>query len=210
VALHPAVDRQPSDLGVEKRWSDAFRDTDLDPLLREAGVGRVVIVGAQTEYCVDGVTIQVLHVAEVSLTWLLGYQPTASMYRAAAKMSPESWSARDAHAIAEAVASGTLVRDIGLHDPEGVARDSLMLSAGTQAVSQAGMASYRESAFVPRPPWRALCDSDRRALLVDEPPVHDRLASHAGACARRHIGSLRRDPRLPRGSGDDLDTSRMA
>ena len=52
-ALHPAVDRQPGDFGIEKRWSDAFRDTDLDALMREAGVGRVVLVGAQTEYCVD-------------------------------------------------------------------------------------------------------------------------------------------------------------
>jgi nicotinamidase-related amidase len=52
-ALHPAVDPQPGDLRVEKRWSDAFRDTDLDALLQGAGVTRVVLVGAQTEYCVD-------------------------------------------------------------------------------------------------------------------------------------------------------------
>jgi nicotinamidase-related amidase len=52
-ALHPAVDRQPGDLGIEKSWSDAFRDTNLDALMREAGVDRVVLVGAQTEYCVD-------------------------------------------------------------------------------------------------------------------------------------------------------------
>lgn len=52
-ALHPALDPQPQDVHLEKRWSDAFRDTDLDTLLREAGVSRVVLVGAQTEYCVD-------------------------------------------------------------------------------------------------------------------------------------------------------------
>jgi nicotinamidase-related amidase len=52
-ALHPALDPQPQDVGVTKRWSDAFRDTDLDTLLREADVSRVVLVGAQTEYCVD-------------------------------------------------------------------------------------------------------------------------------------------------------------
>lgn len=52
-ALHPAVDLQPGDLRVEKRWSDAFRDTNLDAMLREASVTRVVLVGAQTEYCVD-------------------------------------------------------------------------------------------------------------------------------------------------------------
>jgi nicotinamidase-related amidase len=52
-ALHPTVDPQPGDLRVEKRWSDAFRDTNLDAMLREASVTRVVLVGAQTEYCVD-------------------------------------------------------------------------------------------------------------------------------------------------------------
>jgi nicotinamidase-related amidase len=52
-ALHRAVDPQARDLRVEKRWSDAFRDTDLDALLKTAGVTRVVLVGAQTEYCVD-------------------------------------------------------------------------------------------------------------------------------------------------------------
>lgn len=52
-ALHPAVDPQPRDFRVDKRWSDAFRDTDLDALLRDASVTRVVLVGAQTEYCVD-------------------------------------------------------------------------------------------------------------------------------------------------------------
>lgn len=52
-ALDPAVDQRSGDLRVEKRWSDAFRDTDLDAMLREASVTRVVLVGAQTEYCVD-------------------------------------------------------------------------------------------------------------------------------------------------------------
>ena len=51
--LHAAVDPQPGDLRVEKKWSDAFRDTDLHGLLQDAAVTRVVLVGAQTEYCVD-------------------------------------------------------------------------------------------------------------------------------------------------------------
>jgi nicotinamidase-related amidase len=51
--LHPAVDPQPRDLRVEKRWSDAFRDTELDARLQDASVTRLVLVGAQTEYCVD-------------------------------------------------------------------------------------------------------------------------------------------------------------
>jgi len=52
-ALHPSVDAQPADLCVEKRWSDAFRGTDLDAVLRTAAVTRLVLVGAQTELCVD-------------------------------------------------------------------------------------------------------------------------------------------------------------
>jgi nicotinamidase-related amidase len=51
--LHPSIDPQPEDIRVEKRWSDAFCGTDLDALLRDASVTRLVLVGAQTEYCVD-------------------------------------------------------------------------------------------------------------------------------------------------------------
>lgn len=47
------VDPQPEDARVEKRWSDAFRDTDLDTRLRDASITRLVLAGAQTEYCVD-------------------------------------------------------------------------------------------------------------------------------------------------------------
>ncbi len=52
-ALHPAVAEQPGGLRVEKRWSDAFQDTNLDAMLRDAGVTRIALTGAQTEYCVD-------------------------------------------------------------------------------------------------------------------------------------------------------------
>lgn len=52
-AVHPSVNPQPEDVRVEKSWSDAFRGTDLDARLRDASVTRLVIVGAQTEYCVD-------------------------------------------------------------------------------------------------------------------------------------------------------------
>jgi nicotinamidase-related amidase len=52
-ALHSTLDVQPEDLLVEKTWSDAFRDTSLDARLRNAAVTRLVLVGAQTEYCVD-------------------------------------------------------------------------------------------------------------------------------------------------------------
>lgn len=52
-SLHETVDPQPGDLRVRKAWSDSFQDTDLHDLLRANAVTRVILVGAQTEFCVD-------------------------------------------------------------------------------------------------------------------------------------------------------------
>jgi len=52
-ALHSGLDVHGEDLRVTKSWSDAFADTDLHAQLRSAGATRVVVVGAQTEFCVD-------------------------------------------------------------------------------------------------------------------------------------------------------------
>jgi nicotinamidase-related amidase len=37
---------------VEKRYGDSFEDTDLEAVLSGLGVGRIVVVGAQTDACV--------------------------------------------------------------------------------------------------------------------------------------------------------------
>jgi nicotinamidase-related amidase len=37
---------------VEKNYGDSFEDTDLEPLLSGLGVGRLVVVGAQTDACI--------------------------------------------------------------------------------------------------------------------------------------------------------------
>jgi nicotinamidase-related amidase len=37
---------------VEKRYGDAFEDTNLETVLSDLGVGRLVIVGAQTDECI--------------------------------------------------------------------------------------------------------------------------------------------------------------
>lgn len=51
--LHPAVRADPDDLRVRKTWSDSFAETDLYEKLKRAGATRLVVTGAQTEYCVD-------------------------------------------------------------------------------------------------------------------------------------------------------------
>jgi nicotinamidase-related amidase len=38
---------------VEKRFRDAFRETNLDAVLRRLGAERVVVCGMQSEFCVD-------------------------------------------------------------------------------------------------------------------------------------------------------------
>lgn len=44
---------RPSDAIVEKRYRDAFRETDLQQILSGLGVHHVVLCGMQTEFCVD-------------------------------------------------------------------------------------------------------------------------------------------------------------
>lgn len=54
--LHPALARRPDEPIVEKRHPDSFRDTDLGALLRQKGITRLVICGAQSDFCVDTTT----------------------------------------------------------------------------------------------------------------------------------------------------------
>ncbi len=43
----------PEDPIVEKRYCDAFRDTDLAAVLERLGARSIVVCGMQTEYCID-------------------------------------------------------------------------------------------------------------------------------------------------------------
>ncbi|MEM7098998.1 MAG: isochorismatase family protein [Pseudomonadota bacterium] len=52
-ALHPFLDTRETDVYVEKTASDAFYDSTLAQLLDEHNISDVVIMGLQTEYCVD-------------------------------------------------------------------------------------------------------------------------------------------------------------
>jgi nicotinamidase-related amidase len=48
----PELFREPQEPLVHKRYGDAFEGTDLESLLAERGVGRLVVAGAQTDACI--------------------------------------------------------------------------------------------------------------------------------------------------------------
>ncbi|MBA3233121.1 MAG: isochorismatase family protein [Propionibacteriales bacterium] len=48
----PELARRESEPLVHKRFGDSFEDTDLEEVLDKAGVGRLVVTGAQTDECI--------------------------------------------------------------------------------------------------------------------------------------------------------------
>jgi nicotinamidase-related amidase len=46
------LQREESEPLVHKHYGDSFEDTDLEPLLAERKVGRLVVTGAQTDACI--------------------------------------------------------------------------------------------------------------------------------------------------------------
>jgi nicotinamidase-related amidase len=48
----PELDRQESEPLVHKTFGDSFEATDLEEVLAAAGVGRLVVTGAQTDACI--------------------------------------------------------------------------------------------------------------------------------------------------------------
>ena len=48
----PELARQESEPLVHKAFGDSFEDTDLEEVLAKAGVGRLVVTGAQTDACI--------------------------------------------------------------------------------------------------------------------------------------------------------------
>ncbi len=78
-----------------------------------------------------------------------------------------------------AIAAGQLVSAVGLYDPHGLLHtwpQRLALSSGTQPVSFPAFSGYRDTAFVPRGPWREPSREEQRLLLAAEPPVS--IGSH--------------------------------
>jgi nicotinamidase-related amidase len=52
-ALLPELNRQPSDIVVEKTLNDAFAGTELPAILQRMAAGRLLITGWATDFCVD-------------------------------------------------------------------------------------------------------------------------------------------------------------
>jgi nicotinamidase-related amidase len=48
----PELDRAEAEPLVEKRYADSFEETTLELVLSDLGVGRLVVVGAQTDECI--------------------------------------------------------------------------------------------------------------------------------------------------------------
>ncbi|MFJ3821360.1 cysteine hydrolase family protein [Streptomyces nodosus] len=48
----PKLVRRTEEPVVHKRYTDSFEDTDLESVLAERGVGRLVVTGAQTDACI--------------------------------------------------------------------------------------------------------------------------------------------------------------
>lgn len=94
------------------------------------------------------------------------------------KMSQMGSACRSASA---AVGAGQLVSGIGLNDPHGLLRtcpdrERLALSSGTVPVSSLALSGYRDTAFVPRGPWRDPSTEEQPLLLTAEPPIS--IGSH--------------------------------
>jgi nicotinamidase-related amidase len=71
-------DREPL---IEKSWGDSFEDTELDAVLSDLAVGRLIVVGAQTDACIrstlhgalvrgyDAVLVSDAHTTEDHTQW---------------------------------------------------------------------------------------------------------------------------------------------
>ena len=52
-AIHPAIQPLAGELVVHKRECDSFFETTLEQELRSRGIGRLIVAGCMTQYCID-------------------------------------------------------------------------------------------------------------------------------------------------------------
>ena len=48
----PELSRDDSEAIIQKRYGDSFEDTNLEDVLSDLGVGRLIVAGAQTDMCI--------------------------------------------------------------------------------------------------------------------------------------------------------------
>lgn len=65
--IHERVSPQEGDIVVQKRTPDAFYDTQLASILNEKEIGRLIIMGVQTENCISS-TCHHARIAGYSIT----------------------------------------------------------------------------------------------------------------------------------------------
>jgi nicotinamidase-related amidase len=75
-SIHPAIAPRQEDRIVQKRMPDAFYETDLQQILQQLGVKKLVLTGIQTDLCVDttcrracSLDYDVTLVADAHSTW---------------------------------------------------------------------------------------------------------------------------------------------
>jgi nicotinamidase-related amidase len=51
--IHPVLEPAASETIIEKRAPDSFHETDLGEVLAEGGIEKLIIAGAQTDYCIN-------------------------------------------------------------------------------------------------------------------------------------------------------------
>jgi nicotinamidase-related amidase len=59
--VHPAIAPLPTETVIDKTACDAFCGTELESLLRDAGVTHLAVCGMQTDFCVDSSSRSALH-----------------------------------------------------------------------------------------------------------------------------------------------------
>ncbi len=64
--IHEKLAPQPGEIILQKTVPDSFHETELQERLQELGVDRLVIVGMQTDYCINATTRRAAE---------LGYRP---------------------------------------------------------------------------------------------------------------------------------------
>jgi nicotinamidase-related amidase len=85
----PELSPDDSEPRVQKRYGDSFEDTNLESLLSDLGVGRLVVAGAQTDMCIrstlhgalargyDAILVKDAHTTEDLSAW--GAPPPAAV-----------------------------------------------------------------------------------------------------------------------------------